>query len=252
MPTAADLAIFCSANMPDVDTGNAGGAIDLLRRPDFTQIAANDTIQAVSSSGSDTTQTVTIEGRNAAGSIVTETKLLTSTTAITFATLGTVERVLKAELSAACAGTVTIRRTTGAVTIRQIPIGERGFVAPFRKLSSDPLVQKNFYAKVFARNGHASQSLLSAQVSQSADPDSRITHLLATAVGDTATSTDRTTAPTTANTQDPDTFDDTVKSVPGTDLAAVTAIGVWLRLQLPAADAPHRTTYDLQLAGSSV
>jgi hypothetical protein len=245
VPTAADLAIFCSANMPDSDSGTAGGAIDLLRRPDFTQIAANDTIQAVSSAAGDTTQTVTVEGRNAAGSIVSETKTLTGTTAITFSTLATVERVLRAEMSATAAGTVTIRRTTGPVTIRVIPIGERGFVSPFRKTASDPSVIKNYYAKLFARNGHASQALLGATVSQSADPDARIMHVLAASVNDTGTVTDRTTAPS-------GTFDDTAKAVPGTDLAGTAAIGVWLRLQLPAADTPHRTTYDLQLSGSSV
>lgn len=253
MPTAADLAFFASANMPDTDAGTPnGGAIDLLRRVAFAQIAANDTIQALSSSAADTTQTVTVEGRSAAGSIVTETKTLTGTTAITFSTLATVERVLKVELSATCAGTVTIRRTTGAVLIATIPIAERGFMALFRKAASDPVSIKNYYTKVFARNGHATQALLAAQVAQSADPDARVNHLLSATVGDATTSTNRVTAPAAVDTQDPDTFDDTTKSVPGTDLAAVTAIGVWLRLQLPAADAPHRTTYDLQLSGSSV
>src|SRR4051812_2570691 len=106
---ATDLIAYASANMPDVDTGTNGGAIDTLRRIAFTQIAANDTIQALSSSSSDTTQTVTVEGRNAAGVIVSETKTLTGTTAITFSTMSTVERVLKAELSATAVGTVTIR-----------------------------------------------------------------------------------------------------------------------------------------------
>jgi hypothetical protein len=92
MPIATtDLVQFASANMPDIDTGTSGGAIDTLRRSDFTQIAANDTIQALSSSAGDT-MNLTVEGRNAAGQVVTETKALTGTTAITFSTLATVER----------------------------------------------------------------------------------------------------------------------------------------------------------------
>jgi hypothetical protein len=133
---AADLVAYHAATQSDVDGSTVGGAIDTLRRPDFTQIAANDTIQALSSAAGDTAITVTMTGRSAAGSIVTETKTLTGTTAITFNTLGTVERVLQAELSAAAAGTITIQRTTGAVLIRTIPIGERGFSAIFRKGSS--------------------------------------------------------------------------------------------------------------------
>jgi hypothetical protein len=253
MPIAStDLIAYAAASMPDTDAGTNGGAIDALRRIAFTQIAANDTIQAVSSAAGDTTQTVTIEGRNAAGSVVTETKTLTGTTAITLSTMGTVERVLKAELSATCVGTITIRRTTGPVTLATIPIGERGFMALFRKAASDPSVQKDYYTKIFLKNAHATLSLLAATVKQSADPDARIMHLLATAVGDSATAADRLTVPATSATQDPDTFDDTDKAVPGTDLAAGAAIGVWLRLRLPAADAPHRSTYDISLSGQSV
>lgn len=248
--SSSELVAYASANMPDTDSGTNGGAIDTKRRVDFTQMAANDTIQAVSSSASDT-QNVTVTARNAAGSIVTETKALTGTTAITFSTLGTVERVLQVELASDAVGTITVRRTTGPTTIRTIPVGERGFMALFRKTSSNPSSTVNYYSKVFLKNTNGTLSLLSATVKQNADPDARVTHLLATAVDDTATSTNRITAPATSATQDPDTFDDTDKTVPGTDLAAGSAIGVWLRLQLPAGDAAHRTTYTVELSGSS-
>jgi hypothetical protein len=168
---ASELVAYASANMPDVDTGTNGGAIDTTRRIDFVQIAANDTIQAVSTSASDT-QNLTITARNAAGAIVTETKAMTGTTAITFSTMGTVERVLQAELASAAIGTITVRRTTGPVTLRTIAVGERGFMALFRKTASDPSVQKDYYTKIFLKNTNATLSLLSALVKQSADPDS--------------------------------------------------------------------------------
>jgi hypothetical protein len=248
---ASELQAFASANMPDTDAATNGGAIDTLRRIDFTQMAANDTIQAVSSNAADT-MNVTVEARNAAGAIVTETKALTGTTAITFSTMGTVERILKVDLASAPAGSVTIRRTTGPTTIRVIAAGERGFMGLFRKCASDPSTTKNYYTKIFLKNTNATLSLLAALVQQSADPDARITHLLAAAVNDSATQTNRVTAPAAVDTQDPDTFDDTDKAVPGTDLAAGAAIGVWLRLQLPAGDAAHRSTYTIQLAGQTV
>jgi hypothetical protein len=242
---AADLVLFHAATQSDADAIAVGGAIDLLRRPDFTQIAANDTIQALSSSAGDTTQTVTVIGRNAAGSIVTETKTLTGTTAITFNTLATVERVLSAELSATCAGTVTVRRTTGAVLIRTIPIGERGFSAVFRKTSSDAVNPINYYAKLFWKNTNGTNALLAATVTESADPAAVITHGLATSVNDSGTATNRQTAPGGV------TIDGTAKTVPGTDLASGAAIGLWLQMTLSAGAAAIRNTYTSQLAGST-
>ena len=251
MPIATtDLGVFASANMPDTDAATNGGAIDLLRRMDFTQIAANDDIEIVSTAAGDT-QNATITARNATGSIVTETRALTGTTAVIFSTIGVVERVLQVELASVAIGTITVRRSVAGATLRTIPIGERGFMAVFRKTASDPSVQKDYYTKIFLRNGHATLSLLGAMVKQTADPDVRITHLLAAAVNDTATVANRVTAPAMADTQDPDTFDDLDKAVPGTDLAALSAIGVWLRLRLPAADLPHRTTYTIELSGQS-
>jgi hypothetical protein len=247
---AGDLVAFASANMPDTDAALNGGAIDLLRRVDFTQIAADDDIEVVSSAAGDT-QNCTITARNAAGAIVTETKALTGTTAAIFSTLGVVERVLQVELASAAVGAVTVRRSVAGATLRTIPATERGFMALFRKCASDPAVQKDYFTKIFLKNTHATLSLLSAAVKQNADPDARITHLLAAAVNDSATTANRVTAPAAGDTQDPDTFDDTDKNVPGTDLAAGAAIGVWLRLRLPAADAPHRSTYTIELAGQS-
>lgn len=237
---ASDIVIYNAANMPDTDSGTAGGAIDPLRRPDFTQLAANDTIEAVSSNAGDTTQTLTVEGRDAQGRVVSETKTLNGTTPISFSVLATVERVFKGELSATCTGNVTVRRATGPTTIRVIPAGERGFAMPFRKDPTDPSSQKDYYAKVFLKNTHGSLAALSATVIQNADPDARITHALAASVNDSGSVANRTTDPGL-------TFDDTSKAIPGTDLASGAAIGVWLRARYPAADTAHRTTYTLEL-----
>lgn len=252
MPLAADLVLYHAAANLDVDTGAQGGAIDTLRRPDFTQLAAADDIEAVSSAAGDTTQTLTIVARLASGVVVSETKTLTGTTAVIFAVNGIVERILSADLSAATTGSVTVRRSVGGATVRVIPAGERSFSMFFRKTASDPSVQKDYYSKLFWKNTHASQAALGATIKQNADPDARITHLLAASVNDSATSTNRVTPPGAADTQDPDTFDDTDKTCPGTDLAAGAQVGVWHRLRLPAGDTPHRTTYTSEIAFQSV
>lgn len=131
---STDLILYTSANMPDTDTGTNGGAIDPLRRPDFTQLAANDDLEAVSSNAGDT-MNLTIEGRDAAGNVVSETKALTGTSAVIFSTISVIERVLKAELASAPAGSVTVRRSVAGATVRVIPAGERGFMMFFRKTS---------------------------------------------------------------------------------------------------------------------
>src|SRR5437870_1915489 len=146
---AADLVAYHAATQSDVDATPVGGAIDLLRRPYFTQATAADTVEAVSSSAGDTTQTVTVEARKADGTIVSETKTLTGTTAIIFSVNGAIDRILKIELSATCAGTVSVRKSVAGVTYRVIPIGERGFSMIFRKTSSDPVSTRNYYAKTF-------------------------------------------------------------------------------------------------------
>jgi hypothetical protein len=51
---ATELIVYASANIPDVDTGTNGGAIDTKRRFVFTQMAANDTVEVISTSASDT------------------------------------------------------------------------------------------------------------------------------------------------------------------------------------------------------
>ena len=249
MPVAADLVAFASLNMPDADTGTSGGGIDLDRRVDFTPLAANDDIEVISNNAGDT-QNCTIEARLASGAIVSETKALTGTTAAIFSNLGVVERVLKVELASDAIGTITVRRSVAGATLRTIPVGERGFMAIFRKCASSG-AQEDFYCKLFLKNTHGSQALLSALVKQNADPQARVTHLLAAAVNDSASVANRKTVPAAADTQDPDTFDDTDKAVPGTDLGFGAAIGVWLRLRLLASDPAFNSSYTVELAGQS-
>lgn len=242
---ASDLVAYHAATQSDADGIAVGGAIDLLRRPDFTQMGANDTLTAQSSSAGDTTQTVTVIARNAAGSVVSETKTLTGVTPITFSVLGTVERILSVELSATCAGTVTTNRTTGPTLVRTIPIGERGFSAIFRKTSSSTGGTVNYYAKFFWKNTNSTNALLTALVSESADPSATITHGLAASVNDSGTATNRQTAPGGVS------FAGTPAAVPGTDLANTAAIGVWLDMTLAINNAPIRSTYTSQVAGST-
>lgn len=91
-----------------IGTGTAGN---------FGNQPANDGIEIVSDSAADTTQTCTIIGTTHGGhTVVTETKTLTGTDAVS-TTKTNWGLVLAVKLSAACAGTVTVREASGNATI---------------------------------------------------------------------------------------------------------------------------------------
>ena len=125
-----ELLLYWALNRPENDVDTVGGAIDLDWRPTFTQMSTNDTIEAVSDNAGDT-MNLTVVGRSATGAIVTQTKALNGTTFIAMDTLGTIERTLKAYVASDPAGTVTVRRATGDVTIGTIAPAERGFEIMF-------------------------------------------------------------------------------------------------------------------------
>ncbi len=245
-----DLVAYAAANMPQDETSTNGGAIDPLRRVVLTDVAVADTVEVLSNNAADT-MNITVVGRAASGVSVSETKALTGTTPISLSTLGTVERILSADLASAPLGTVTVRRATGAIVIGTIPVGERGFMRLFVNAYSDLTNPKNYYMKFFWKNTNSTLSLINALVKQSADPSTLITHLIAGSVNDTPTTANRLTAPAAGTTLDPDVFDDNDKAVPGGSLAAGAAIGVWLRLALGASQAPAKTSYTSQCFGLS-
>jgi len=252
MPIAeTDLLAFCSANMPEDDSSSNGGAIDADQRVVFTDLAASDDVEALSSAGGDTTQNVTVYGRKADGTYVNETKTLTGVTPVIFSTIGVLERIEKVTMDADAAGVVTIQRSVAGAVIGTIPIGERGFRRLFINAISDPSSPKPYYMKIFLKNAHATLALLAAVVKQSADPTTKVTHLIGSAVNGATTSANRLTAPAAGDTLDPDVFDDNDKNVPGTDLAAGSAIAVWLKLSLAAAEPPIKSTYTAALSGGT-
>ena len=245
---AADLKFYAAANMPEDDTGLVGGAIDALRQVVFTQLAANDDIEVVSSSGSDTTQVVEVFGRDTGGAYVSATATLNGTTPVVLSPATTFERVLRIEMSATAVGTVTVRRQGAAGDIYDIPVDERGVWAFFNKSASDPSATRTRYMKVFAKNDHGSLTLTAAKIDLTADPDSRIEFGLEGAKDDSNTATNRLTAPGGITFFD----DNNPQNVPGTTLEAASAIGVWIKQSLTTGDAPHRTTFTLKASGESV
>lgn len=94
----SDVAVYGSANMPEADSATIGGAVDFTKTCVFYDISASDTIDAVSSSASDTATKVQVRGRDTTGVVVTGTAAtMTGTTPVTnVGSLGTVERLIAA------------------------------------------------------------------------------------------------------------------------------------------------------------
>lgn len=242
-----DIKFFGSAAMPEDDTLlNIGGAIDVATQIVFTDLDANGLVEMLSTSAGDN-QTVTIYGRNAAGEPVSEAQALNGTTVVDFTT--TFAKINKITLSAAAAGTVTVRKDGAAGDLAVIEAG----VTTVRKIFIGAAVpvagSVDFYEKVFVKNTHGTLSLTSGQILEQADPSGKV------AFGLPATIDDSGTNGAGNNHQVPPggiTFDNADKNVAnGQILPAGSAQGVWLKLTLASADAAADTTYTLRCSGLS-
>ena len=99
---SSDLVIYVAANMPEDNTSTAGGAIDSGVRASFDDPSSAVQLKVYSADAADTSQTLTVTGRNAGGSIVSEGISLNGTTEVTSS--NTYERILKTYLSATVMG----------------------------------------------------------------------------------------------------------------------------------------------------
>lgn len=270
MPVAAsDIIVYGAANMVEADTGTVGGAIDRtikILALDMPDVGGADALEVLSSNAGDTTQTLTVTGRNGAGVIVTDSFALNGVTPVT-GSATSFSRILKAVLNAGTTGTVTVREASGNVTVftmegtADAPGGtavttvRRMFYGATANASGG--ADKYLYEKCFIANTHATLALLSATVALSADGTTNdlVDFDLEDAVNDNGTLTDRTTAPNVSATAR-DSWNDASLAVPGGILGDRTTstadeIGVWVRLYLPDGEAPENTNFTLTVAGTS-
>ncbi len=244
---ADDLVAYNSLNRPEDDVTLTGGGRDPDVRPDFVQLAADDDIEVVSDNAGDTTQVVTVDGRDATGAFVTATATLNGTTPVILSPATQFERVLSISMDSDAVGIVTVRRSVAGALIFDIPVGERGSAAFFiNSASAAGAVTR--HEKFFWRNAHATLTLSAAQVQLTADPANRIRVATETAKDDVTTVANRLAVPAGVTFVD----DSVQQSVPGNQLEALTDIGIWVEQALLAADAPIKDTFTHELAGTTV
>jgi len=248
--SASELIMYGSANMPEDDTGTSGGAIATTVRVIFDDTSLpnslSDRVTVVSSSAGDSSQSVTIYGRDVAGVIQSEVIALAGVATVSGAI--TYDRLLKAVVSATHAGTISIKKLSGGTTIAALESGVLTIRRPFYNAASSPTQGKTLYEKVFLKNTNATLTLTSAQVSGSVASLGSITQFaLETTPNNNTSVANRLTAPGSTGV-----LDNTAKYIPpSSGLAAGSGIGIWLVLSLASGLAPQLGTYSLTTMGNS-
>jgi len=242
---SSDLIFYDSANVPTDDTGTSGGAISTTSRPELTQFSAN-AVAALISDGADT-RTGTVYGRLTTGVADSEAFTLNGTTEVLLTK--TWERLQRVVLNSTNASrTVSVKQGTGGTVRATVTPNETTRHISFQNAASDPSTTKTRVEKVFGKNNHGTLTLTSATVTLTADPTANIMIALAASVDDTGSVSNRLTS-TGLTFSD----DNVVLSVPGGgNLAAGSAIGIWVQQTLAAGAAATKSTYTLKLAGNTV
>lgn len=248
-----DIVIYGSANMQENDSASPqGGAIDLTTRVIFTDISALDNIEILSSNVADA-MNITITGRRAGGAVISETIAVNGTSVVT--TTNSFLRILKIVLASPAAGTITIRKASDNVTIATMEPGLTTIKRVFYNVASAATggATRTFYEKVFIKNNNSNTDLLNILLSETSDGTeaggANVEFAVEDAQEDNNTSTNRITAPAGGM---QDSFSDSDKTIPGSDLLFGDSIGVWLRLTLPAGTSPLATTFVLNVAGDTI
>lgn len=261
MPVAqADLTVTGCANHPEDDTSTAGGAIDKTIKMDFTDVAAADTLDILSSAAADTSRSYLVEGKDSAGANVSET-LTTNAGDGTTPVLGaqTFERVneLAKTGGAANTGTITIRRSSTGPTVASLlpsassPSGAeeedtRKFWLNLTSAVTDSYYEKGFYYQ------ESGTTLTDANIQLSDASDPAGTDLLVGLEGtldDSNTATNRLTAPGGVSFSD-NQIDVAVAN--SQNHTSGSGQGTWLQNDITAGASAGKFTFNLQETGNTV
>jgi hypothetical protein len=242
--TAAELVAYSVASIPIDDVSTTGGAIDITRRPVFTQFSSAAKLSLTSSAAD--VRVATVVGRDATGAVVSEGVTLTG--AVEVLSVATFERIQSVNLASTNANTVTLKQGAAGSTIATIPPNETGIHMMFQNAFSTGSTQTR-YEKLFWKNTDGALTLTSSQVTLTADASAKMTMGIETALGGTDTVANRLTAPTGPTYVGVG----TAQNVPSSgNIAAAASIAVWMKQSLGINDAAQKNSFTTQLAGNTV
>lgn len=248
--TANDLVLYGSANMPKSNGNTVGGVIDTTTKITFTDIAADDTVDLVSSLAEDTSKDVTVVGRTSTGTMASGTVTLTGTSDVLVNVQ--FERIMEVVSHNGHHGTVTVKRTTDDATIGTLESGINTLRRPFFNVSSASSGAADYYEKGFFKNNSITNALLAGSVSEVSDTlesgtNGDITFALSNGQNDGETISNRlNTAPSAVTS-----FNDTTKNIPGINLLPGSGVGVWFKMSLESGQSPGKYVATYRLNGST-
>ena len=242
--SGADLVIYMTNNKPTSDSSIAGGNINSYIRATFDDPSSTVAVNFSSTSALDV-QDVSVTGRNAGGSITSETIGLSGTT--TVATSNTYERILTCVLSSGAAGVVTASGD-GVNKLTDIPATESGFCRPFYDATASSSTSKTLYDKVFVKNNNSTSTLNNATLIEvSSGLYSSIEFGLEKDKKSAQTISNRTSVPTGIDGG----FGAGPSGMGDDELTAGDYQGVWLKLSLSAGEAATNSFYQVQVSGTT-
>lgn len=245
---ASDLVSYLSANRPEDDASASGGARDAAARELDQQLTADDTIDVVSD-GTDA-RDVTITGRDPNGNVVTETLTLNGTTTVSGSQ--TFERILNITLSASDANrTVTVTDgDSGDGTLHTFNPSETDAAIMFQQSQSEGSETIRYEKAFIANETGDGTTLQDAKLQIVGDPTGNVELAVEDAKDDSESVSNRETAPT-GITADGFVEDNVQVDVPGGSLADGEAIGFWAKLTLAAGESANRSSWTVEIAGTT-
>jgi len=243
----SDLVVYMANNKPTSDSSIAGGDINSYIRATFEDPSSTVAISFVSTSALDV-QDVSVTGRNAGGSITSETITLSGITSVDSS--NTYERILTCVLSSGAAGIVTVSGIA-VNKLTDIPATESGFCRPFYDATASSSVSKTLYDKVFVKNNNVSSTLNNATLIEvSSGLYAKIDFGLEDIQNSSQTVTNRTTAPTGLG-GGALVYGAGPSGMVGDELVAANYQGVWLQLSLSAGETATNSYYQVQVSGTT-
>ena len=241
-----DLVIYTSVNMPEGNTTIAGGDINSGIRASYDDPSSPNQIVVYSSSASDTSQSLTLFGRTAAGIDINESLSLNGTVNVTTSFI--YERILKANLSDVAVGIITVSGNS-VNKIADIPIGESGFRRPFYDATASADVTKTYYEKIFVKNNNTTSALTEAKVIPvNSGLASKIEFGLENNKKADQSISNREAVPTGIAGG----FGSGSSGIVDSELLAGDYQGIWCKLSLEAGESAINSFYEIQISGTTV
>lgn len=247
--SSSNLVVYTAWFMPEDNSSTAGGGINSGIRATFEDPTTPATIKFTSTSSSDS-QDILLTGRSSEGAIISETVTMPGVADTPVTSSNTYERILKCIVdTTAAVGTITVSGTSEDEKVTDIPPEESGFRRPFYDATADAVSTETYYEKIFVMNTNSSSTLNNATLKEISNGlYNKVDFGLESTKNNIASVINRSTAP--GNVPYGYGTGPSGMGDPAT-LAALDYQGVWLKMDLAAAEPAQNSFYEVQISGTT-